>query len=223
MYLSYYSIHLKCKFCLQRKDLSRPKTPQENALTLLGESTRLSLRCDHLKFSTQTTTITSGCYCPSCSGLQHKGSMHSFTAVCFHSWSSWQVPGLSASPKCQGELQLLPEFSRLACLWQLDSDKFCSNILPELYLSALLPLNPKSPWSDDSKYKEQSGLTTLKAKPKLPQSPVCIHRHLDSSKNCWQAGRLLRCARGTHTAGASCSNLKLQKMLWIAVLLPWNF
>lgn len=80
MYMSYYSIYLKCKFCLQKKDLSRHKTSQENALTM-----RLSLRCDPLKFSTQITITTSGCYWPSCSGPQHKGRMHSFTAVSFHS------------------------------------------------------------------------------------------------------------------------------------------
>lgn len=91
-----------------------------------------------------TTTIISGCYWPSSSGTQHQGRMHSFTAVCFYSCSPWQVPGLSASPKCQWELQLLPEFSRLEYLWQLDSDKLYSNIVSELYLFALLPLNPKA-------------------------------------------------------------------------------
>lgn len=171
---------------------------------------RLSLRCDNLKSSTQTPTITSGCHWPSCSGPQHKRRMLSFTAVCFHSCNPWQVPGLSASPKCQRELQLPPEFTKLACLWQLESDKLCSNVLPELYPFALLPPNPKSSRSDDSKHKEQPGLSALTAQAtsNTELSPACIHRHLDSSsKKCWQAGRILRHARGTHTAGASCSNL----------------
>lgn len=77
---------------------SRSNTFQANALTI--RPVALSSR-GGLKFSTPTTTITSRHYQPSCSGSQHKGRMPSFTAVCFHSSSPRQVPGLVASPKCQ--------------------------------------------------------------------------------------------------------------------------
>lgn len=126
---------------------SRSNTFQANALTIRPEA--LSSR-GGLKFSTPTTTITSRHYRPSCSGSQREGRMPSFTAVCFHSSSPQQVPGLVASPKCQWRSSVASTLHQTRiCLQRFDSDKLCSNILPESQLFALLPLYSKSALLDD--------------------------------------------------------------------------